>query len=151
MLNTMPFEQLDIGVITNTPARMAEWYARMDLAGMTDHTMLTREPNGVISGITDMEYVPYRPTLINQGFTGVRPDARRRGLGKWLKAAMLTHIHELYPDVEVVVTGNAGSNVPMLAINNQLGFKQFLTGSEYQMSRERLAARLHDLTIKTRY
>jgi GNAT superfamily N-acetyltransferase len=146
MLNTIPFEQLDIGVITLTPARMTDWYARMDVAGMTDHTMLTREPDGVISGITNLEYAPFRPKMIHQGFTGVRPDARRRGLGRWLKAAMLTHVHELYPEVEVVVTDNAGSNVPMLAINTKLGFKQFLTASEYQMSRDRLAARLHDLT-----
>jgi GNAT superfamily N-acetyltransferase len=147
MLNTMPLEQLDIGEIIVTPARMAEWYARMDMAGMTHHTMLTREPNGDISGITDVEYVPYRPKMAHQGFTGVRPDARRRGLGKWLKAAMLMHIHKLYPEVEVVVTDNAGSNVPMLAINTKLGFKQFLTGSEYQMSRDRLAARMHELGL----
>jgi RimJ/RimL family protein N-acetyltransferase len=145
MLNTIPFEQLDIGVITLTPAKMTDWYARMDLAGMTDHTMLTREPDGVISGITNLEYAPFRPKMVHQGFTGVRPDARRRGLGKWLKAAMLTHVHELYPEVEVVVTDNAGSNVPMLAINTKLGFKQFLTASEYQMSRDSLAARMHDL------
>jgi len=144
MLNTMPFEQLDIGVITVTPARMTDWYARMDMAGMTEHTMITREPDGVISGITDIEYVPFRPKMVHQGFTGVRPDARGRGLGKWLKAAMLMHIRELYPGVEVFVTENAGSNAPMLAINTKLGFKPFLTGSEYQMSRDRLAARLHD-------
>jgi mycothiol synthase len=147
MLNTIPLEQLDIGVITNTPARMTEWYARMDMAGMTEHTMLTREPDGVISGITDVEYVPFRPKMIHQGFTGVRPDARRRGLGKWLKAAMLMHISELYPRVEVLATENAGSNAPMLAINTKLGFKQFLTGSEYQMSRDRLAARLLELGL----
>jgi mycothiol synthase len=145
MLNTMPFEQLDIGVITTTPATMAEWYARMDMAGTTDHTMLTREPDGVISGITDAEYVPFRPKMIHQGFTGVGPDARGRGLGKWLKAAMLMHIRELYPTVEVFVTENAGSNAPMLAINTNLGFREFLAGSEYQMSRDRLAAHLHDL------
>jgi GNAT superfamily N-acetyltransferase len=142
MLNTVPLEQLDIGEITVTPAQMAEWYLLMDMAGMTHHTMLTREPDGVISGITDVKYFPYRPKLIYQGFTGVRPDARRRGLGKWLKAAMLMHVRDRYPKVEVVVTDNGGSNVPMLAINTKLGFKQFLAGSDYQMSRDRLAARI---------
>jgi mycothiol synthase len=143
MLKTMPLEQLDLGEITLTPAELAEWYARMDIAGMIDHTILTREPSGVISGITDVKYFPYSPKLIHQGFTGVRPDARRRGLGKWLKAAMLLHIRDLYPKVEVVVTDNAGSNVPMLAINTKLGFKQYRAGSEYQTSRDRLAARMH--------
>src|SRR3989442_14943213 len=103
----------------------------MDKTGTLHYTMLTREPDGVISGVTDMEYMPYRPTLVQQDFTGVRPDARGRGLGKWLKAAMLLHIHELYPDAEWITTGNAGSNAPMLAINKKMGFKQFRAGSEY--------------------
>ena len=79
--------------------------------------------------------------MIEQQFTGVLPSARGRGLGKWIKAAMLTHIRDVYPDVRWVSTGNAGSNAPMLAINKKLGFKQFRVGSEYQMSRDRLAAR----------
>jgi hypothetical protein len=33
----------------------------------------------------------------------------------------------------------------MLAINTKMGFKQFRVGSEYQISRDRLAARLKEL------
>ena len=145
MLKTVPLDNLDIGEITSTPAQLVEWYARMDIADMTEHKMLTREPDGVISGMTAMQYVPYQPKLIHQGFTGVRQDAQRRGLGKWLKAAMLLHVSKLYPSVEVVVTENAGSNVPILAINSKLGFKPYLAGTEYQMSRDRLAERLDEL------
>jgi mycothiol synthase len=145
MLNTMPWEDMDHGDIVVTPAVQADWYQRMDEEGLTDHTMLTREPGGVISGITDMTYAPYRPKMIHQGFTGVRSDARGRGLGKWLKAALLLHVLELYPALELVVTENAGSNVPMLAINTKLGFKSYRQGAEYQITRDRLAARLKDL------
>jgi GNAT superfamily N-acetyltransferase len=145
LLNTMPFENLDHGEIVETPAMLKEWFARMDLSGEAGHWMLTREPDGVISGITDMYYAPYRPTIVNQGFTGVRPDARGRGLGKWLKAAMAIHIHELYPKAEWFSTENAGSNAPMLAINTKMGFKQYRVGSEYQITRDRLAARLEEL------
>lgn len=145
MLNTMPFEDLDHGEIVITPAMMAEWFARMDVGGRIGHWMLTREPNGVISGITDMVYAPYSPTIVNQGFTGVRNDARGRGLGKWMKAAMALHIRQLYPSAEWFTTDNAGSNAPMLAINVKMGFKQYRVGSEYQISRDQLAARLREL------
>jgi RimJ/RimL family protein N-acetyltransferase len=114
---------LDHGDITVTPAELADWYARLDEQGEADYTMLTREPDGTISGITDMSYAPYRAHFIEQGFTGVRSDARGRGLGKWLKGAMLLHVHEIYPELQTVITGNASSNEPMLAINTKMGFK----------------------------
>jgi mycothiol synthase len=142
MLNTMPWEQLDHGDIVVTPAHMKDWIDRLDQQGGLEHTMLTREPDGVISGITDMNYSPsWKPGIIHQGFTGVRSDARGRGLGKWLKAAMLLHVHELYPKVEVVSTDNAGSNAPMLGINRKMGFKEYRAGSEYQITRDKLIAR----------
>jgi len=77
--------------------------------------------------------------FIEQEFTGVRSDARGRGLGKWLKAAMLLHVHDVYPDLLTVVTGNASSNGPMLAINTKMGFKEHRQGNEYQITREKLA------------
>jgi GNAT superfamily N-acetyltransferase len=149
MLNTMPWEQMDHGDIVVTPAHQADWYQRLDEQGATEHLMLTREPGGVISGITDMQYAPYKPTMIHQGFTGVRTDARGRGLGKWLKAAMLLHVLEVHPKLEVVVTENAGSNAPMLAINKKMGFKQYRAGSEYQITRDRLVARTKDLAHRS--
>jgi GNAT superfamily N-acetyltransferase len=138
ILNTMPWDQLDHGEIAVTPAHLADWYARLDKQGGSDHTVLTRESDGTISGITDMNYAPYQPQFIEQGFTGVRPDARGRGLGKWLKAAMLLHVREIYPDLKTVVTGNASSNGPMLAINTQMGFKEHRPGNEYQITLEKL-------------
>ncbi len=146
MLNTMPWEDMDHGDIVVTPAMQADWYERMDAEGRSEHTMLTREADGIISGITDMTYAPYQPKMLHQGFTGVRADARGRGLGKWLKAAMLLHLLELYPGVETVVTGNAGSNVPMLAINTKMGFKAYRQGAEYQITRDRLVERSKALT-----
>jgi GNAT superfamily N-acetyltransferase len=148
MLNTMPFEDLDHGEIIVTPPMMAEWFSRMDIAKRVGHWMLSREPDGVISGITDMVYAPYTPTIVNQGFTGVRPDARGRGLGKWLKGAMALHVRDLYPNARWFVTDNAGSNQPMLAINRAMGFKTYKEGSEYQISRDALAARLHEVAGK---
>ena len=138
LLNTMPWDDLDHGDIVVTPAQFADWHARLDEQGGTEHTMLTREPDGTISGITDMTYAPYKPQFIEQGFTGVRPDARGRGLGKWLKAAMLLHVRDIYPELRTVATGNASSNGPMLAINTKMGFKEHRPGNEYQITLKRL-------------
>jgi GNAT superfamily N-acetyltransferase len=142
LLNTMPFESLDIGTIIVTPERMKDWYERQALVGEVQHTVMTREPDGVISGMTDLTWAQYRRTLIHQQFTGVRPDARGRGLGKWIKAAMLLHVRELYPDARWIVTENAQSNGPMLRINRAMGFKAYRTAVEYQMTREQIEARI---------
>lgn len=142
LLNTMPFEGLDIGDIVVTPEMIGEWVERAALTRTVWHNILTREPDGTISGMTDVEWTPYGPRQIQQQFTGVLPSARGRGIGKWIKAAMLLHVRELYPDAIWVTTENAHSNAPMLKINRDLGFKPYRTTVEYQMTRDELGARL---------
>src|SRR5216683_2568534 len=149
LLNTMPFDDLDHGEIAVTPATIADRYERHDMSGRISHLMLTREPGGVISGITEMVYAADSPAIVYQGFTGVRPDARGRGLGKWLKAAMAVHMRELYPSAAWSSTDNATSNAPMLAINTKIGYKRHRVSSEYQITRDRLGARLRELTPTT--
>ncbi len=146
MLNTVPFEDLDVGQEIITPDHLRDYYSRLELSRERVHSVIAREPDGVISGVTDVGWAPYRPTIIHQQFTGVRIDARGRGLGKWIKAAMLLHLRELYPNARWISTDNAGSNAPMLAINKQLGFKQYRSGTEYQIDRDRLAARVKRLS-----
>jgi mycothiol synthase len=148
MLNTMPWEDMDHGDIVVTPAQLADWFARMDAQGTSQYTMLTREPDGIISGMTDVQYAPYQANMIHQGFTGVRTDAQGRGLGKWLKAAMLLHVLEIHPNLTGVITENAGSNAPMLAINTRLGFKLYRAETEYQITREKLVERSNELAAR---
>lgn len=145
LLNTIPQEDLDHGEIIITTEGIRDFTERLAEAGETMHSMIAREPDGVISGITDTRWAPYRPTIVYQGFTGVRPEHRGRGIGKWLKAAMLLHMREVHPEAQWVSTDNAGSNAPMLAINKQLGFRQYRAGSEYQIGRERLAQKLESI------
>jgi mycothiol synthase len=143
LLNTMPFENLELGDIVVTPDRIREWNEQSALAGKVLHNVLTREADGTISGMTDIEWAPYGRTHVQQQFTGVLPSARGRGIGKWIKAAMLLHVRELYPDAEWVATGNAHSNAPMLKINRDLGFKPYRTAVEYQITRDELGAKLN--------
>lgn len=142
LLNTLPLEDLDLGEIVITPEQMREAYKRSAVVGLVEHTVVAREPDGTISAITDVKWAPYAPRQINQVFTGVLPRARGRGVGKWIKAAMLLRLRATYPGAELVITDNAESNVPMLRINRALGFERSRTSIEYQLSRQQLGAKL---------
>ncbi len=74
--------------------------------------------------------------------TGVRLPYRGRGLGKWLKATMLLKVREEFPQVRVVVTGNATSNAPMLSINERLGFRPYREGLLAQITLKALTTYL---------
>ena len=141
LLKNIPFENLDIGEVLVTPDHLRDWYARMDLGGELQYTALTRKPDGVISAMTDTTWAPYRPTILHQRFTGVQTATRGRGLGKWIKAEMLLRLRKIHPEIQFVVTDNAGSNAPMLGINKKLGFKQYRAETEYQISRDALNMR----------
>ncbi len=81
------------------------------------------KPTGVFAGYTNVVYQSLFPAKAHQWDTGVDPEHRNLGLGRWLKAAMMKEILTNYPDVAVVETENAGSNAPMLNINIEMGFK----------------------------
>jgi mycothiol synthase len=138
LMNTMPFEGLDHGDIVMSPTGVREWRERMRLTGTVNPTCLVRDADGSIVGMTDTMKHEYEPGLVRQNFTGVHPRARGRGLGKWLKAAMLEHVRQEYPDTIWISTENAGSNAPMLSINHALGFRLHRTFTFYQIDRETL-------------
>ena len=79
--------------------------------------------SGETAGYTEVVYDPRTPHVINQQGTAVIPAHRQRGLGKWVKAAMLERLVDEWPAARLVRTGNASVNEPMLGINNRLGFR----------------------------
>jgi GNAT superfamily N-acetyltransferase len=101
------------------------------------------EPTGEIAGYTEI-VLPTKtwPTRGFQGDTGVDPRHREKGLGRWLKAAMLLRVIDERPEVRRIVTGNAGSNEPMLNINHALGFRCIDERPVFQISIEDIEARL---------
>lgn len=121
--NQAPREDLDVGDFIVTPERRRQHEQSRKAGGGVWLTAITREPNGDISGLTEVLYMPSKDPLITQDLTGVPEKYRGSGKGKWLKAIMLQEIRKRFPTVTSVVTGNATSNAPMLSINNRLGFK----------------------------
>jgi len=95
---------------------------RTDPARRGDHE--DGEPDGAVSGQTEIIYEPEEGDRIYQGLTGVREAYRGRGLGKWLKAEMLLRVRRELPQVRIVSTWNATTNAAMLAINERLGFRE---------------------------
>lgn len=53
------------------------------------YTVIAREDNGKISGLTDVTYIPEQSYRLEQELTGVLVEFRGKGLGKWLKSEML--------------------------------------------------------------
>jgi ribosomal protein S18 acetylase RimI-like enzyme len=142
LMNLMPWDDMDHGEIVVTPRDFHDMYERLAFSRTEHHTLISREADGKISGITDVAWRPSAPHKVAQWFTGVHPETRGRGVGKALKAAMLEFIHERYPQAQVMSTENASTNGAMLAINNRLGFREHRIGKAYQIKRDGLASYL---------
>ena len=136
VFNDAPRDELETGDLTITPETLREWEAKFDASGGRAILAVAREADGALSGMTEMGYWPEQETMIHQFLTGVSRPYRGRGLGKWLKAAMLLRVRKEYPQVELVVTDNATTNAAMLAINTRLGFKHHKEWESVQIARE---------------
>lgn len=138
--NMVPFDDIDHGERRVTPEMLRHWEERIRRAGAEFTTAVTQESDGGLSAITWMRWHHSNPWISGQGLTGVRKRHQGRGLGKWLKAAMLRRMAQEHPELREVVTGNANSNAPMLSINDGMGFKLFRESKSYQVDRTRVEA-----------
>ncbi|MBN1328161.1 MAG: GNAT family N-acetyltransferase [Candidatus Heimdallarchaeota archaeon] len=129
--NMVPLGELD-DYLKETPESRRIKEEQNEKLNIRNITMITIENDGSISGLTDILYSPLIPYIVEQEITGVLPKYRGRGLGKWLKAAMLFYIRDNLPDVTIINTGNADSNSPMLSINERMGFKKDLIEKCYK-------------------
>ena len=133
----------DVEYVPNiTPKERRTAEKRTKDLGRTHYTMVTREKDGKLSGLTEVFYDTREGHEIHQELTGVLPEYRGRGLGKLMKAQMALHIKDTYPDVKIIVTGNADVNAPMLSINDRMGFKRHKGGEGYKFQTEELARKL---------
>ncbi len=142
-MNTMPRDALDMEDMHFTTEQMRQ-LEQQALAGGTERwTLAVREAaSGKFVGYTEVSWNSSRPLFVQQGGTGVFPDFRGHGLGKRLKAAMLDRVLRDRPDARFVRTGNADSNGPMLRINHALGFRPYLSRTEWQVETGKVLAYL---------
>ncbi|MHA2358567.1 MAG: GNAT family N-acetyltransferase [Candidatus Heimdallarchaeaceae archaeon] len=135
--NQMPYGEME-GRPKFTPETRRLDEKRDKEKGVEWYTKISVETDGTISGLTEYFYFPQRSHRIGQGLTGVKEAYRDRGLGKWLKAEMLVHIRDKFPDLKFVSTGNATENAPMLSINKRMGFKEIRHYKLYKFKLEEL-------------
>ncbi|MFC1887450.1 GNAT family N-acetyltransferase [Candidatus Cloacimonadota bacterium] len=91
--------------------------------GWKDWLLLARHiPTGILAGFTEVVYTGFDKELMLQFGTGVLKEHRNKGLGRWLKAEMISIIKDKMPDVKRIRSHNATINKPMTRINEQLGF-----------------------------
>ena len=107
-------------------------------------TLISRENDGTISGLTEIFHNKEYKIEIEQELTGVLEPYRGRGLGKLLKAEMLFYIKENYPETEFIQTGNNDKNKPMLSINQRMGFKRHKDETFFEFNIEKLEGLLEN-------
>ncbi|BCJ73992.1 N-acetyltransferase [Catellatospora sp. IY07-71] len=91
------------------------------------------EGSGAVAGLTVLEYPSLAPELAHQEDTVVVPAHRGHGLGLWVKAEMLRWLAADGGAVRRIRTTTEPSNVPMLRINERLGFRRIRTREQWTL------------------
>jgi GNAT superfamily N-acetyltransferase len=134
VMNTQPHDDLDVEDEVRDEAWVAAAEAAFDPVVEQRWTLFARSiESGRFVGFTQVFFYDDWPGMVNQGNTGVHPDHRGHGLGLWLKAAMLERIFAERPGSRRMRTSNAWSNAPMLAINDELGYRVTATQTAWQV------------------
>jgi GNAT superfamily N-acetyltransferase len=91
--------------------------------GLMMYTVVARlAGSDELAAMTQMATDPGLPDWAFQQVTAVVPAHRGHSLGLLVKMAMLDLLTEREPAVRRILTGNAGLNAHMIAINEQLGY-----------------------------
>lgn len=145
VMNTAPREEFEEEDEVITPEMWRSYEKSVRSAGGDLHTFIAVERStGAFAGYTTLNTQSHQPDLAWQWDTGVHPDHRNKGLGRWLKASMIERITAEYPAVTRVDTWNAGSNAPMLGINVEMGFRPVHISNTWQGDVDTAISRLGD-------
>jgi mycothiol synthase len=134
VMNTAPREDLDVSDVQMTPELLRQYDEAFSATGAQRRAYYAvDEASGSFVGLTEIIVRPELPDRVWVGDTAVDPAHRGKGLGKWLKAAITRHVLDDLPEVRWVITENAASNAPMLAINHELGFRAVAVHTTWQI------------------
>jgi len=142
IMKIVPSGNTDWNQSERTPKTIRESEEKRREGGFGWQVLVTKENDGTLSGLTEVFFSSDTPFWVSQLSTGVKPQYQGRGLGKWLKAAMLLHIKENLPKTTLMVTGNFEHNAPIMSINRRMGFKLHKIEKCFNIKIEELEKRL---------
>jgi GNAT superfamily N-acetyltransferase len=114
---------------------LAEGYAARGDALLTVAALYEDEQgHEAVAGFSEIVLRGGGGSVARQSDTAVARPHRGRGLGLWVKASMLQWLLGAHPEVAVVETLCADSNVHMIDINERLGFEPVSQDRAYRLS-----------------
>ncbi|MFE4255647.1 GNAT family N-acetyltransferase [Streptomyces sp. NPDC056910] len=133
-MDDMPMEDTDHGTTAWDVDRVRAAAKAVEQRGDHLHTVVAIDTsNGSITGFTEL-VVPGGGTGDAQHYgTGVLPEHRGHGLGRWMKAEAIRQAHGHYPDLGGLLTDTADSNTHMRHISDSLGYVPTHTTLQYQL------------------
>ncbi|MFJ6498634.1 GNAT family N-acetyltransferase [Streptomyces virginiae] len=133
-MDDMPMEDSDHGTTTWDVDRVRAAAKAVEQRGDHLHTVVAIDTSdSSIAGFTEL-VVPGGGTGDAQHYgTGVLPEHRGHGLGRWMKAESIRRAHGHYPDLDGLLTDTADSNTHMRHISDSLGYLPTHTTRQYQL------------------
>jgi len=123
-INDAPLDDLDYDAEVFSAARIRAYEEAQLAAGARFRRILAvHRATGEIAGHTVTATDSEQPRYAEQHDTSVLPAHRGHRLGLRLKTDMLCWLAEVEPALTVIRTENAESNGPMIAVNEQLGYR----------------------------
>ncbi|MCH0540905.1 GNAT family N-acetyltransferase [Streptomyces sp. MUM 203J] len=133
-MDDMPTGAVDHGTVKWDLERVRAAAAAVAARGELLHTVAAVDSaDGTVAGFTEL-VVPGDGTGDAQHYgTGVLPEHRGHGLGRWMKAASILHARERHPGLGGLLTDTATTNPYMQRINDDLGYRPVRTAHEYEL------------------
>ncbi|MFF1409208.1 GNAT family N-acetyltransferase [Streptomyces sp. NPDC058289] len=133
-MDDMPMEDTDHGTTAWDVDRVRAAAKAVQQRGDLLHTVVAIDTrDGSIAGFTEL-VVPGNGTGDGQHYgTGVLPEHRGHGLGRWMKAESIRQARERHPDLDGLLTDTADSNTHMRHISDSLGYLPTHTTLQYQL------------------
>lgn len=101
---------------------------------MRIYTYALFDADGTMVGHSNALINEADPSDAYQAMTGVISEYRRRGLSRWLKAALFFKVGEDFPANETMTTVMRAANAPIQKVNAEMGFVLLSSGHEFDLS-----------------
>lgn len=133
-MDDMPMDDTDYGTVSWDVDRVRAAAKAVEDRGDHLHTVVAlATSDGSIAGFTEL-VVPGGGMGDGQHYgTGVLPEHRGHGLGRWMKAESIRQARANHPALGGLLTDTADSNTWMRRVNDSLGYAPTHTTHQYQL------------------